>query len=160
GYVRSPSFNDNDAFGDGRIDGKKGVDSFKRNQNEQPDGEQKNEPSAPRGDETRAATEQPVENFILRLALGLLDLHVWTLLCPTSRMKSKPNQPLGPAHHIQGQASWRVASEEVEAFVTKVGGHLGPVTFKCGDRRIRPYSVAPWGAEAVDTKLPAIIKVL
>ena len=45
-----------------------------------------------------------------------------------------------------GQASWRIASREVEAFVTETGGHLGPVTFRLGKRKIQPFAIAPWAA--------------
>src|SRR5512135_1149260 len=34
----------------------------------------------------------------------------------------------GGKRMIRGQPSWRLASTTVEAFVTEVGGHLGPVT--------------------------------
>ncbi len=58
------------------------------------------------------------------------------------------------------QPSWRLASRDVEAFVTEQGGHLGPVTFDRRNRRIRPYSVAPWATEKLDPSTPEIIKVL
>jgi len=60
----------------------------------------------------------------------------------------------------RGQPSWRLASSEVEAFVTEKGGHLGPVTFERAGRKIRPYSVAPWAEEKVDPSLPAMLQVL
>ena len=46
-----------------------------------------------------------------------------------------------------GQPSWRIASREVEAFVTETGGHLGPVTFRVGGKKIQPFSIAPWAQE-------------
>jgi hypothetical protein len=61
---------------------------------------------------------------------------------------------------VKGQHSWRLASKNVEAFVTEVGGHLGPVTFSLRGRRIQPFSVAPWAEEKTDPSLPAIIKAL
>ena len=61
---------------------------------------------------------------------------------------------------IHGQPSWRVASTQVEAFVTETGGHLGPVTFDRQVRKLQPYSVAPWVEERVDPAEPTIIKVL
>jgi hypothetical protein len=48
---------------------------------------------------------------------------------------------------VYGQLSWRVASSEVEAFVTETGGKVGPVTFDRHGRRLQPYSVAPWAEE-------------
>ncbi len=61
---------------------------------------------------------------------------------------------------VCGQPSWRLASSEVEAFVTERGGHLGPVTFERRGRRIQPYSVAPWAKEEFDPPLKPIIQVL
>ena len=66
----------------------------------------------------------------------------------------------GAKRIVRGQPSWRVASAEVEAFVTEIGGHVGPVTFDRGGRRLRPYSVAPWAEEENDHLLPPIIKAL
>ena len=59
-----------------------------------------------------------------------------------------------------GQRSWRVASDEVEAFVTELGGHLGPVTFERRGRKLQPYSVAPWTEEKFDPPLRPLIQVL
>jgi hypothetical protein len=61
---------------------------------------------------------------------------------------------------IYGQPSWRLASAGVEAFVTQMGGHLGPVTFDCQGRKLQPYSVAPWAEEPLDRSLPPIIRAL
>jgi len=59
-----------------------------------------------------------------------------------------------------GQLSWRLASAQVEAFVTEMGGHLGPVTFDRRGRKLQPYSVAPWAEERTDPALPPILKAL
>ena len=59
-----------------------------------------------------------------------------------------------------GQASWRIRSRRVEAFVTETGGHLGPVTFDRAGRKIRPFSVAPWAEERLDRSVPTILRVL
>lgn len=61
---------------------------------------------------------------------------------------------------ISGQRSWRVASKEVEAYVTQMGGHLAPVTFNLGGRPFQPYSVAPWAEEKVDSSLPPLLQAL
>jgi hypothetical protein len=61
---------------------------------------------------------------------------------------------------VYGQPSWRLASTQVEAFVTEVGGHLGPITFDRKGRRLQPYSVTPWAEEQTDRSLPPIIKAL
>jgi hypothetical protein len=59
-----------------------------------------------------------------------------------------------------GQPSWRLSTPSVEAYVTETGGHLGPVTFRVGDRTIRPFSVAPWATEKPPGRLPPILRVL
>lgn len=74
-------------------------------------------------------------------------------------MKSKPSSPSGK-RIIHGQPSWRMASTDVEAFVTEMGGHLGPVTFDRKGRKLQPYSVAPWAEEQTDPSLPPILKAL
>ena len=74
-------------------------------------------------------------------------------------MKSKARTLRG-RRIICGQPSWRLASTQVEAFVTELGGHLGPVTFDRMGRKLQPYSVAPWAEEQTDPSLPPIIKVL
>ena len=61
---------------------------------------------------------------------------------------------------VEGQPSYRVATGDVEAYVTEVGGQLGPVTFDRKGTKIKPYSVAPWVKEKGISKLPPILKVL
>ena len=61
---------------------------------------------------------------------------------------------------MAGQPSWRLATSTVEAFVTRQGGMLAPVTFKLGDRSIQPFQVAPWAEEKVDDSMPSILKTL
>lgn len=74
-------------------------------------------------------------------------------------MKNPVRQDL-PTQVVHGQPSWRVASKQVEAFVTERGGHLGPVTFHFGPRKLQPYSIAPWAEEKVEASLPPILRVL
>jgi hypothetical protein len=57
---------------------------------------------------------------------------------------------------ILGQPSWRIAAGNVEAYLTQLGGHLGPVRFG----KIQPFSVAPWAEEKLDPATPAILRVL
>lgn len=64
-----------------------------------------------------------------------------------------------PLQVVHGQPSWRLANGTVEAFVTEMGGHLGPVAFRLGDRTVQPYHVAPWAEEATDG-LPPMLKAL
>jgi hypothetical protein len=61
---------------------------------------------------------------------------------------------------IHGQPSWRVASSNVEAFVTELGGQIAPVVFDRQGRKIAPYSVAPWTEEALDPGTCAMLRVL
>lgn len=69
----------------------------------------------------------------------------------------KPGKPA--LRVVLGQPSWRLASDQVEAFVTEAGGHLGPVTFDRRGRKLQPYSVAPWATE--NTRgLPPVIRAL
>lgn len=61
---------------------------------------------------------------------------------------------------VLGQPSWRVASDQVEAFVTEVGGHVGPVTFDRRGRKLQPYSVAPWAGEYMREPMPRLLEAL
>ena len=61
---------------------------------------------------------------------------------------------------VRGQPSWRIASNQVEAFVTEIGGHIAPVTFDRRDRRITPYSIAPWAEERDAARREPIIRTL
>ncbi len=67
---------------------------------------------------------------------------------------------MGGMKSIKGQPSWRIASDRVEAFVTELGGQLGPITFDRQGRKIAPYSVAPWAEEKLPPKTPAILRAL
>ena len=64
------------------------------------------------------------------------------------------------SHKIHGQPSWRVRSRTVEAYLSQLAGHLGPVTFDRQGQKIRPYSVAPWAQEKVGTDQPTVVRVL
>lgn len=68
--------------------------------------------------------------------------------------KSKPT-----IRKIQGENSWRIANKSVEAFLTQRAGHLGPVTFKLGGKKIAPLSVA-WDKPVKERSLPPILQVL
>ena len=43
---------------------------------------------------------------------------------------------------VLGQPSWRVASRRVEAYVTRTGGHMGPVVFDRRGRKIAKVALA------------------
>lgn len=74
-------------------------------------------------------------------------------------MKSKPRTASLPIK-ISGQPSWRLKSDKVEAFLTVLGGQLGPVTFRLEGRKVQPYSVAPWAEEKEAAGLIPILRVL
>ncbi len=59
-----------------------------------------------------------------------------------------------------GQPSWRISNRNVEAYVTQFGGHLGPVTFRLGERDIKPLSVAPWTTERHAHGVPVVLRAL
>lgn len=61
---------------------------------------------------------------------------------------------------IAGQQSWILNSDCAEAAVTELGGHLGPVTFSVGERKIRPFNVAPWAVETSAKNLQPILRSL
>lgn len=70
------------------------------------------------------------------------------------RAKQKP-----VVRKISGEPSWRIAGKGVEAFLTQQGGHLGPITFTIGGKKIQPLSVA-WPKPPADRTLPPILRVL
>ena len=61
---------------------------------------------------------------------------------------------------VLSQPSWRIATPNVEAYVTETGGMIGPVTFDRRRKKIQPLSVAPWATEKLDRSTPPIIKAL
>jgi hypothetical protein len=75
-------------------------------------------------------------------------------------MKTSVDKTCSRKRLILGQPSWRLASKQVEAYVTETGGHVGPVTFHLPGRKVQPYSVAPWAEEKDDPKLIPILKAL
>ncbi|MDR1191090.1 MAG: hypothetical protein LBK60_05400 [Verrucomicrobiales bacterium] len=63
-------------------------------------------------------------------------------------------------HTIAGQPSWQLKTSVVEAAVTRLGGHLGPVRFRLGRRWIAPYDLAPWAGEPLPAGLPPLLRVM
>ncbi len=61
---------------------------------------------------------------------------------------------------IHGENSDVIASDLVEAAVTRRAGHLAPVTFQLGDRKVSPYALAPWQPGEIDQSLPELLTVL
>jgi hypothetical protein len=58
---------------------------------------------------------------------------------------------------IMGAPSWRLASDVVEAFLTREGGKLGPVTFQLEGKRVQPFAIAPWAEEKLPPDSPAVL---
>lgn len=61
---------------------------------------------------------------------------------------------------VHGQPSWEFSSDTVNAAVTRLGGHLAPVTFSLGSKKIAPFSIAPWAEENIDVGTPSVLKSL
>lgn len=61
---------------------------------------------------------------------------------------------------IHGASSWHIANEVVEGWLTRDGGHLGPVYFKTPRGIIQPFSVAPWQASEVPRDAPRVLRQL
>ena len=61
---------------------------------------------------------------------------------------------------IHSQPSWEISTEGIEAAVTRLAGHLGPVRFQIGKKWVEPFSVAPWSDEKLEAGTPAILKAL
>ena len=62
---------------------------------------------------------------------------------------------------IQGQPSWTLATPEVEAALTRQGGHLAPVRFRIGKNRwVEPFEIAPWAEEKLAPEIPQILRVM
>jgi hypothetical protein len=59
-----------------------------------------------------------------------------------------------------GHDAWKLSSDRAQAWVTRTGGHLGPVTFRLGRRQVAPLAVAPWIGEKFNPPLPPLLRVL
>jgi len=59
---------------------------------------------------------------------------------------------------VLGQPSWRLRTDSVLAYVTRLGGMIGPVTYRLGGRKVSPYSVVPWAEEKLPASVPALVR--
>jgi hypothetical protein len=69
-----------------------------------------------------------------------------------------PKRPLRvEQRRIHSQVSWLIRNDEVELAVTRLGGHMAPVTFYRGSRQpIQPYYLSPWQDERVQAPVPVL----
>ncbi len=65
-----------------------------------------------------------------------------------------------PLQIVHGQPSWSFRSSHVHACLTKLGGHLGPVSFRLDHRTVSPFSLAPWAEEPLARRTPALLRAL
>jgi hypothetical protein len=47
---------------------------------------------------------------------------------------------------IHGEPSFALSTKDVELFLTRRAGHMGPVRFRVGKRWVQPYALAPLAA--------------
>lgn len=61
----------------------------------------------------------------------------------------------------RGQPGWHFRNDTVDAWLTQLGGHLGPVTFRLADgREVQPFAVAPWAEEKLAPDTPNVLRAL
>lgn len=63
-------------------------------------------------------------------------------------------------HTVHGQASWSFRSSHVHANLTRLGGHLGPISFRLEHRLVSPFAIAPWAEEKLAPETPALLRAL
>jgi hypothetical protein len=61
---------------------------------------------------------------------------------------------------VHGASSWRIANDVVDAWLTRDGGHLGPVHFKTARGVVQPFSVAPWFPRKIGSEMPGVLRHL
>ena len=65
-----------------------------------------------------------------------------------------------PLTEIHGEPSWGVASDGIQAWVTRDGGMLGPVSFGVGKKVIEPLSVPHFAGQPLEKGMPVLIRAL
>lgn len=59
---------------------------------------------------------------------------------------------------IASQPSWVLATPQVELALTRLGGHMAPVTFyRDTDHPVQPYHITPWQGEKHDYPVPVLV---
>ncbi len=59
-----------------------------------------------------------------------------------------------------GAPCYWLRGDRIELFVTAIGGHLGPVSFKLKHRWVRPHSLPPWQPDDLHPDLPPVLRHL
>jgi len=62
-------------------------------------------------------------------------------------------------HSVHGEASFHLATPELDLDLTVRGGHLAPVIFHLPGRDVSPYALAPWEPAAF-ADIPPLLSVL
>ena len=79
-----------------------------------------------------------------------------SLIAATAAVSAADENELRTFH---AQPSFVVATKEVEVAITKLGGHMAPVTFfRDSAKPVKPYHISPWQDEA-PTTMPAPVLV-
>ena len=60
---------------------------------------------------------------------------------------------------VHGEPSFALKGRDVELWLTRRGGHMGPVRFRVGKRWVQPYGLAPWRPEELG-EFPPVLQVL
>lgn len=60
---------------------------------------------------------------------------------------------------VYGEPSFALQGRDVELWLTRRGGHMGPVRFRLGKRWVQPYAMAPWRPEELG-EFPPVLQVL
>jgi hypothetical protein len=91
-------------------------------------------------------------------------MHLQTLQKPGA---NDPNGTLPPGSLdgealpiVHGEPSFSLGNRDVELFLTRRAGHMGPVRFRLGKRWVQPYALAPWQPLELGEDLPPVLHVL
>lgn len=61
---------------------------------------------------------------------------------------------------VHGEPSFVLANRDMELFLTRRAGHMGPVRFRLGRRWVQPYALAPWQPKELAPDMPEVLRVL
>ena len=105
--------------------------------------------------EREVASKPPRKGMTMRINDVILAAALLLGMLPAS--SSAEDAP--EVREIQAQPSYVLSTKQVELAVTRLGGHMAPVTFhRDSDKPIQPYYVSPWQAESAKP-MPAPVLV-